>query len=82
MRIENKNVLVLGAYGFIGAAVTRSLQAEGAYVAAFVRNLKTGVQVLPDVTQVQGDLRACLQPKDWVAHLEHVDCVVNCAGAL
>ncbi|WP_254428613.1 SDR family oxidoreductase [Ruegeria atlantica] len=82
MRIENKNVLVLGAYGFIGAAVTRSLQAEGAHVAAFVRNLKTGVQVLPDVTQVQGDLRACLQPKDWGAHLEHVDCVVNCAGAL
>lgn len=82
MRLESKNVLVLGAYGFVGAAVTRSLQAEGAHVAAFVRNLKTGARVLPDVTQVQGDLRACLRPADWAAHLEHVNCVVNCAGAL
>ncbi|CUK12395.1 short chain dehydrogenase [Ruegeria denitrificans] len=82
MRLSNKNVLVLGAYGFIGAAVTRSLQAEGAHVAAFVRNLKTGAKVLPDVTQVQGDLRTCLRPEDWAAHLERVDCVVNCAGAL
>lgn len=82
MRLLGKNVLILGAYGFIGAAVTRSLRAEGARVSAFVRNGATGARVLPDVTLEQGDLRACLRPEDWVAALSGIDCVVNCAGAL
>ncbi len=49
---------------------------------AFVRSLKTGAQILPGVTRIQGDLRACLRPEDWEAPLAGVDCVVNCAGAL
>lgn len=82
MQLANKNILVLGAYGFIGAAVTRSLRAEGARVSAFVRSAKSGMQVLGDIPQIQGDLRACLQPEDWDRHLQGIDCVVNCAGAL
>nr|WP_170333067.1 SDR family oxidoreductase [Ruegeria arenilitoris] len=74
--------MVLGAYGFIGAAVTRSLRAEGARVSAFVRSGKSAAQVLGDVPQIQGDLRACLQSEDWDSHLQRIDCVVNCAGAL
>ncbi|WP_217356402.1 SDR family oxidoreductase [Ruegeria arenilitoris] len=82
MQIAGKNVLVLGAYGFIGAAVTRSLRAEGARVSAFVRSGKAGMWVLGDIPQIQGDLRACLRPEDWDSHLQGFDCVVNCAGAL
>ncbi|WP_254436991.1 SDR family oxidoreductase [Ruegeria arenilitoris] len=82
MQIAGKNILVLGAYGFIGAAVTRSLRAEGARVSAFVRSAKSGAQVLGDIPQIQGDLRACLLPEDWDDHLQGIDCVVNCAGAL
>ena len=82
MRHSEKNVLVLGAYGFIGAAVTRSLVADGAQVTAFVRSKAIGARILPDVAQVQGDLRACLRPEDWDAALSGIDCVVNCAGAL
>ncbi len=82
LQLAHKNVLVLGAYGFIGAAVTRSLRAEGARVSAFVRSGKSAAQVLGGIPQIQGDLRTCLQPEDWDSHLRGIDCVVNCAGAL
>ncbi|MES0825938.1 SDR family oxidoreductase [Ruegeria sp. SCP11] len=74
--------MVLGAYGFIGSAVTQSLRAKGAQVSAFVRSKKTAAQVLPGIVQVQSDLRACLRPEDWDDLLTSIDCVVNCAGAL
>ncbi|WP_170385128.1 SDR family oxidoreductase [Ruegeria atlantica] len=82
LRLANKNILVLGAYGFIGSAVARSLGAEGAQVSAFVRNKETAAQVLLDAAHIQGDLRACLRPEDWSGPLTGIDCVVNCAGAL
>lgn len=80
--IFEKNVLVLGAYGFIGTAVTRSLLRGGARVSAFVRSVKTGAQVLPGMPTVQGDLRDYTDPQDWQDALAGIDCVVNCAGAL
>ncbi|NVO57152.1 SDR family oxidoreductase [Rhodobacteraceae bacterium B1Z28] len=80
--LQGKSVLVLGAYGFIGAAVVRALQAEGALVSGLVRNLSTGSRVLPEVTLIQGDLRDFLRAEDWQDILSGMDVVVNCAGAL
>ena len=81
-RLHGKRVLVLGAYGFIGAAVTRTLQSESASVTGMVRDARTGTKVLPGVTLVKGDLRDFLEPEDWRSRLNNVDAVVNCAGAL
>ncbi|WP_209598204.1 DUF2269 family protein [Ruegeria sp. HKCCSP351] len=47
--LSGKSVLVLGAYGFIGAAVTRALSAAGARVQGMGRNLEQGAKVLPVV---------------------------------
>ncbi len=52
-----KTVLVLGAYGFIGAAVVRSLHTDGACVKGLVRSQKTAERVLPDIALISGDLR-------------------------
>lgn len=80
--LSGKNVLVLGAYGFIGTAVTRALSAAGATVQGMGRNLAQGAKVLPGVLLKQGDMRDLLQKNDWQDLLADVDVVVNCAGAL
>ncbi|WP_299898534.1 SDR family oxidoreductase [uncultured Ruegeria sp.] len=80
--LSGKQVLVLGAYGFIGAAVTRALQAESATVQGMVRDLGQGSKILPGVSLKQGDLRELLVAQDWQDLLTDVDVVVNCAGAL
>ncbi|WP_298849841.1 SDR family oxidoreductase [uncultured Ruegeria sp.] len=81
-KIPEKSVLVLGAYGFIGAAVARALLTTGAKVTGLVRDLFQGKRVLPDVALRQGDLRQLLRKEDWQELLVGVDVVVNCAGAL
>ncbi|EEE38349.1 dTDP-4-dehydrorhamnose reductase [Rhodobacteraceae bacterium KLH11] len=80
--LSGKTVLVLGAYGFIGAAVIRALQADGAAVTGLVRNVQTAQRVLPGVALVRGDLRDLTTVADWSTMLEGIQFVVNCAGAL
>ncbi|KIC41239.1 oxidoreductase [Ruegeria sp. ANG-R] len=80
--LNEKTVLVLGAYGFIGAAVVRALGADGIRVKGLVRSLKTAGRVLPGIEFVSADLRDFESTSDWLAILEDVDVVVNCAGAL
>ena len=82
LTLRDRNILVLGAYGFIGAAVTRALTAQGARVIGLVRHPETGARVLPGVTLIQGDLRDLTAANDWTEALAQVDTVVNCAGAL
>ncbi|NOD62563.1 MULTISPECIES: SDR family oxidoreductase [unclassified Ruegeria] len=82
LSLSEQHVLVLGAYGFIGAAVTRTLQAEGASVQGAVRDLAQGARILPGVPLKQADMRDLLHTQDWLGLLENVDVVVNCAGAL
>ncbi len=79
---ETKTVLVLGAYGFIGASVVRRLRAEGIAVRGLVRNLGIATRVLPDVELIQADLRTLTQVHDWQAILREIEIVVNCSGAL
>ncbi len=80
--LGEKTVLVLGAYGFIGAAVVRSLHADGARVKGLVRSQKTAERVLPGIALISGDLRDLKTATDWGPLVENVDAVVNCAGAL
>ncbi len=79
---NDKTVLVLGAYGFIGAAITRALRSEGFRVIGMVRDLETGQKVLPDINLIRGDLRDLQTVTDWTDALSDIDVVVNCAGAL
>ncbi len=80
--IVRRHVLVLGAYGFIGSAVVRTLRGNGHCVRGMVRNVRTSARVLPGIDVVQGDMRSFTRPQDWAEALEGIDVVVNCAGAL
>ncbi|UWQ48898.1 SDR family oxidoreductase [Leisingera caerulea] len=82
MTESTKQVLVLGAYGFIGAEVVRALRAEGVSVTGLGRSAEQAARVLPGVPFAAGDLRQLLQREDWGPLLQGVDAVVNCAGVL
>lgn len=75
-------VLVLGASGLIGAAVTAGLRKAGWQVRAVVRDLDKSQRRVPAHEFVELDLRRATRPQDWPAHLAGVDAVVNCAGVL
>jgi uncharacterized protein YbjT (DUF2867 family) len=79
---NGKRVLVLGAYGFIGAEVVRALQAADCAVTGLGRNPEQAARVLPGLPFVSADLRQLTQVGDWGALLHDVDVVVNCAGVL
>ena len=82
MAEKTGRVLVLGAYGFIGAEVVRSLQASGFDAAGLGRNPRQAARVLPGVPFAEADLLQLLQAEDWVPLLRNVVAVVNCAGVL
>lgn len=77
-----RRVLVLGAYGFIGAAVMRRLQRDDFSVAGLGRRERTARQVLPHAEWVIRDLATLAAPEAWSPVLHGFDAVVNCAGAL
>lgn len=82
MAKNNGRVLVLGAYGFIGAEVVRALQSAGCAVTGLGRNPEQAARVLPGLPFVAADLRRLTQAEDWGGLLRDVDVVVNCAGVL
>ncbi|MGP1395560.1 MAG: NAD(P)H-binding protein [Inquilinaceae bacterium] len=75
-------VLVVGAGGFIGAAVTAALAQAGHAVVAAGRDTARLGRRFPDCDHAAIDLVRSLEPEDWVPHLTGVDAVVNCAGLL
>ena len=76
------NVLVTGAYGFIGSAVTARLLAEGHAVTGIGRDVRRARIAFPDVRWVSLDIARAVRSEDWLPHLAGIDAVVNCAGAL
>lgn len=77
-----QRVLVLGGYGFLGAAIVAGLQKAGLAVSVFGRRADLAARVLPGVAFVQGDLAQLTQPEAWKALLQDIDLVVNAAGQL
>lgn len=73
--------LVVGAYGLIGSYVTARLLAEGHAVIAAGRDVSKAARRWPQARWIQVDL-ARMTAADWRPHLDAVDAVVNCAGAL
>lgn len=77
-----QRVLVLGAYGLIGASLVRDLSAHAMVVTGFGRSAQSARRVHPDIDWHIGDLRDFTRAQDWQAALAGVDAVVNAAGAL
>ncbi|WP_166042297.1 SDR family oxidoreductase [Sphingosinicella sp. YJ22] len=75
-------VLVLGATGLIGSAVTARLVAAGHEVVGLTRARDAAARRLPVARWIVADLRDVRGPEDWLPHLEGIEAVVNCAGTL
>ncbi|MBX2853983.1 MAG: SDR family oxidoreductase [Rhodobacteraceae bacterium] len=76
------NILLLGAYGLIGAEVARRLQSDGHRITGLGRS-KTALDALPILSNtIVRDLADLTTPTAWAPLLINIDAVVNCAGAL
>lgn len=75
-------ILILGANGFIGSAVTAALTHCGHAVTGLARDVSAAARRLPHIEWRQADLAGLKNPADWLPLLDAVDVVVNCAGAL
>ena len=75
-------ILVIGAYGMIGAALTRHLQGEGHHVTGLGRSVRAARREFPALDWVFHDLAQMTIPGDWLPYLRDIDFVVNAAGAL
>ena len=75
-------ILLTGATGLIGSAVLARLHEDGHETIAVVRTRDHAARRLPADDFVRLDLRAALDPADWLPHLHGIDAVVNCAGVL
>ncbi|TIW12574.1 MAG: NAD-dependent epimerase/dehydratase family protein, partial [Mesorhizobium sp.] len=76
------NVLILGATGFIGSAVTRRLAGEGHQVTGLGREPARAALRMPQVRWLKADLAGMTRSVDWQTALYGQRAVVNCAGAL
>ncbi len=79
---STKTVLVLGAYGLIGAEICATLCRAGHVVFAAGRDPDAAAKRLPGLPFVALDMAQLTDPNEWAAPLEGIDIVVNCAGAL
>jgi uncharacterized protein YbjT (DUF2867 family) len=75
-------VLLTGANGFIGSAITALLIARGHDVVAAVRDPAKFTRRFPRATAFGADLNGMTAEANWQGHLAGVDAVINCAGAL
>jgi uncharacterized protein YbjT (DUF2867 family) len=74
-------VLVVGAYGFIGAHIAAALTAANHDVVCAVRGTRADSR-FPGLKAVACDMARDTDISDWLPRLEHIDAVVNCAGIL
>lgn len=75
-------VLLVGAYGFIGSGIARSLISADHEVIGLGRSIAIGQRILPQIGWIAGDLNYMVRSSDWTSHLLHIDAVINASGAL
>ena len=76
-----KKAVVLGAYGFIGAACVRALKARGFRVTGAGRSRAAARRSFPDLDWIFCDIGKASRA-DWKSMLAGADIVVNASGAL
>ncbi len=75
-------ILVLGAYGLIGLAISRALIASGHEVTGLARSKARGLAMLPETDWISADIGKHTDPAHWMAHLSGVNVVINASGVL
>jgi uncharacterized protein YbjT (DUF2867 family) len=75
-------VLVLGAYGMIGAAVLSRLHRDGHSLLAAGRSITTAKRQFAFAEWIAADFHHLLTVDAWLPLLSGIDAVVNCVGAL
>jgi uncharacterized protein YbjT (DUF2867 family) len=75
-------VLVIGAYGLIGAACLARLHRDGHEVTGAGRAIAAARRRAPFAPWVEADFNALTLAGDWLPLLEGNDVVVNCVGVL
>lgn len=75
-------ILLVGASGFIGSEIARTVQMRGHTVFGLGRDLAFGERILPDVSWRRADLARLLRAEDWAPLLAGIEIVINASGAL
>jgi uncharacterized protein YbjT (DUF2867 family) len=75
-------ILLTGATGLIGSALLARLQSDGHEVWAVTRRSGSSPRRLAPARWLNVDMARATSPDDWTPHLNGVDAVVNCVGAL
>jgi len=80
--LRRRRILVVGAYGLIGAHVLARLHARRAEITGLGRNIASAARRFPYAEWIEADVAAMTKPEDWASIVDGFDAVVNCAGAL
>lgn len=82
MKISDSKILVIGAYGFIGAHIVARLLEDGFQVSGLGRNEQTAKKVIPNIGWHIADVSRMVDEEDWREFATDYDIIINCAGAL
>lgn len=75
-------ILILGATGFIGSEVLKSLHLRGHAVTGLARSVTRARDKWPFANWISADLSRMTHATDWSSLVHDHDAIVNCAGAL
>lgn len=74
------NILILGATGFIGSAITKALISQGHAITVCVRDLPYAQTQFPNASFLNFDEELACSEDYWMRTLSKIDIVINCLG--